>query len=152
MVTTCLGKSLRWNNYLLKCRQVVWENHSSGTSSPDKKTACLGNSLKRNKFADKETAYLRNSIKRINYHPTSPPVIYSQMSINSTEGTEKCIVYKLRSLLVKIFNHDTTAPRFNPKFEVWKPYWVKKKLVSIGIVSITKKPCFYHYSINSVIL
>ena len=70
----------------LKCRQIVSENHSSGTSSPDKETACL-----------------RKSIKRINYHPSSPLVIYSRMSINSIKGTEKCTVYKLRSLLVKSF-------------------------------------------------
>ena len=69
------GKSLTWNNYLLKCRQLVWENHLSGTSSPDEETACL-----------------RKSIKWINYHPSSSPVIYSQMSIISIKGTEKCIV------------------------------------------------------------
>ena len=103
MVTTCLGKSLTWNNYILQCRQLVWENHSKGTSFPDKETAYLGESLQVNKFPDKETACLRESIKRINYHPSSPPVIYSQMSIISIEGIEKCIVYKIRNLVVQNF-------------------------------------------------
>ena len=67
-------------------RQIVWEIHSSGTSYPDKEKACL-----------------RKSIQRINYHPSSPPVNYSQMSILSKTGTEKCIVYKVRSLLVESF-------------------------------------------------
>ena len=90
-------------------RQIVWENQSSGTSSPDKETPCL-----------------RKSIKRIHYHASSPPVIYSQMSIISIKAKEKCIVYKLRSLKVlKAFNHDTTVPQFNSKIEVLKPYWVK---------------------------
>ena len=31
-------------------RQPVWENHSSGTGSPDKETACLGKSLEWNSF------------------------------------------------------------------------------------------------------
>ena len=85
-MTTCLGKPLTWNNQFVKCRQLVWEKHSSGTSYPDKQIACL-----------------RKSVKRINYHPSSPPVIYIQMSIISIRGTEKCIVYKLRSLVVKSF-------------------------------------------------
>ena len=46
---------------------------------------------------------MEKSIKRINYHPSSPPVIYSQMSISSIKAREKCIVYKLRSLVVKNF-------------------------------------------------
>ena len=103
MVTNCLAKSLTGNNHLLKCRQLVWENHSGGTSSPDKDTACLGKSLKRNKFLDKVTACLRKSIKRINYHLSSPPVIYNEMSIISMKGTEKCIGYKIRSLAVQNF-------------------------------------------------
>ena len=68
------------------------------------------------------------------------------MSIISIKGTEKCIVYKLRSLVVKsfviraytsmkintqrnsnikAFTHYTTVPRINLKFEVLKPDWVK---------------------------
>ena len=85
-MTTGLEKSLTRNNHLLKCRQLVCENHSSGTSSPDKETACL-----------------RKSIERINYHPSSPSVSCSQMSIISIKGTEKCIVYKLSRLVVQRF-------------------------------------------------
>ena len=84
-------------------RQPVWENQSSGTIFPDNETACL-----------------KKSIKRINYHPGSPPVIYSPMSIISIKGTEKCIVYKLRDLVVQ-----TKLPPCHdlvPNFEVLKPY------------------------------
>ena len=69
------------------------------------------------------------------------------MSIISIKGTEKRIVYKLRTLVVessvttptpaersvstqqnsrfKDFNHNTTAPEFNSKFEVLKLFWVE---------------------------
>ena len=52
-------------------RQLVRENQSSGTSSPDKETACL-----------------RKPIKRINYHLCSPAVFYSQMSTISMKETK----------------------------------------------------------------
>ena len=48
--------------------------------------------------------------------------------------------------------HTTFIQKIIQKFEVLKPYWVKYKLVSIGIIPIITKSCFYHYSINSVIL
>ena len=51
-----------------------------------------------------ETACLRKSIKRINYHPSSPPVIYSQITIYSIKGTKKCIVYEMRCLVVQSFS------------------------------------------------
>ena len=125
MVTTCLGKSLTCNNYLLKCRQFVWENHSNGTSSLDRETSCR-----------------KKSIKPNIYLPSSLPAIYSQMSIICIKGTEICIENKLHSLVVKSFvtsktictqqnskfkalNHYTTVPRFTSKFEVLKPFWVK---------------------------
>ena len=41
-------------------------------------------------------------------------------------------------------------PRFNSKFEVLKPYCLKYMLVSIGMIPMITKLCFY--SINSVIL
>ena len=69
------------------------------------------------------------------------------MSIISIEGTEKCIVSKLRSVVAKsfvatstpawrsvskeqsskfkAFNHDTTVPQLKSKFEVFKPYGLK---------------------------
>ena len=151
-MTTCLGKSLTCNNYLLRCRQFVWENHSSGTSSLDREISCR-----------------KKSIKRKIYHSSSPPEIYGQMSIVCIKGTEICIEYKLHSLVVKSFvtsmtictqknskfkalNHYTTATRFTSKFEVLKAYWVKEKLLSIVIIPMITKPSFYHYSINSVFL
>ena len=78
------------------------------------------------------------------------------MSIISIKRTEKCIVNKLRSVLVnsfvttstpawravstqgnskfKAFNYYTFVPRCNSELEVLKRYWVKEKLVPIGII------------------
>ena len=89
--------------HLLKCRQIVWENHSSGTSSPDKETTYLGKSIKWNKFADKEIACLRKQNQANQLSSKFPLVIYSRMSIISIKGTEKYFGYKLHSLLVKCF-------------------------------------------------
>ena len=76
---------------------------------------------------DKETAGLRKSIKQIIYHPSSPPVNHSQMSIISIKAKEKCVVHKLRCLGVKRFV-TTTTPAWR---SVYKKILSSKLLTTI---------------------
>ena len=85
-VDSLYGKITQVEQVPLMRSQVVWEDHSSGTSFPDKKTACL-----------------RKLIKRIIHHSSSASVNYSQMSIISIKATGKCVVYKLRSIVITSF-------------------------------------------------